>query len=182
MFDFYIFSCRVSSDLEVRVVKIIDCSQMIIKTPDSVKMSKSEVEIESPVGRTVPIRKKRIIDDTEELGPNSKKIKGSLSVSGGVGRSSIRSQADWIQYLDEHFDEVILGGNCFRFVNGFNMSGFLGLDVVLRERTKHNITHNIKLTPRQNAGVINSVNFSIKEQFGLQRPNPNLCRSSIYLF
>ena len=175
-----------SSDLEVRVVKIIDCSQMIIKTPDSVKMSESEVEIESPVGRTVPIRKKRIIDVAEELGAISKKIKGSLSGSvsgsGGVGRSSIRSQAEWIQYLDEHFDEVILGGNCFRFVNGFNMSGFPGLDVVLRERTKHNITHNIKLTPRQNAGVINSVNFSIKEQFGLQRPNPNLCRSSIYLF
>ena len=97
-----------SSDLEVRVVKIIDCSQMIIKTPDSVKMSKSEVEIESPVGRTVLIRKKRIIDDAEELGANSKKIKGSLSGSvsgsvsgsGGVGRSSIRSQSDWIQFLD----------------------------------------------------------------------------------
>ena len=106
-----------SSDLEVRVVKIIDCSQMIIKTPDSVKMSESEVEIESPVGRTVLIRKKRIIDDVEELDPNSKKIKGSVSGSvcgsGGVGRSSIRSQADWIQYLDVHFDEVIIGGNCF---------------------------------------------------------------------
>ena len=34
----------------------------------------------------------------------------------------------------------------------------------------------MKLTPKQNAGVINSINYAIKEQFGCQRPEPSLCR------
>jgi hypothetical protein len=50
------------------------------------------------------------------------------------------------------------------------------MDVSLRMQTKENINRKVKLTPRQNAGVINSLNFAIKEQFGLQRPNPDLCR------
>jgi hypothetical protein len=37
------------------------------------------------------------------------------------------------------------------------------MDVSLRMQTKENINRKVKLTPRQNAGVINSLNFAIKE-------------------
>ena len=47
--------------------------------------------------------------------------------------------------------------------------------MALRERTKQNIQRKIKLTPKQNAGVINSLNFAVKLQYGVQRPDPGLC-------
>ena len=53
-----------------------------------------------------------------------------------------------------------------------------GLDVGLREKTRLNIKNGIKLTPKMNSGVINSINFAIKEQFGCQTPEPSLCRYS----
>ena len=50
------------------------------------------------------------------------------------------------------------------------------MDVVLRGKTRENIKKGAKLTPRQNAGVINSLNFAIMCQYGNQTPEPSLCR------
>ena len=53
---------------------------------------------------------------------------------------------------------------------------FVGLDISLREQTKDNVNNKVKLTTRQNSGVINSLNYAVREQYGLQTPNQDLCR------
>ena len=90
---------------------------------------------------------------------------------------SFRCQSDWVKYLDDNFEEVICGGNDETFIlENFNLIKHVGLDVALRDKTKENIRRKVKLSPRQNGGVINSLNFAVKQQFGAQRPDPSLCR------
>ena len=85
-------------------MKTIDCSNMSVKTPDSVKKSEpsiavgGDVDLNSPAGRQVPVRKKRLIESEES------------DKSSPAGKS-FRSQADWINFLDENFEKVICGGN-----------------------------------------------------------------------
>ena len=90
----------------------------------------------------------------------------------------VRSHADWVLYVENNFEKIVCGGKWIfdeTFSNFFVMQG---LDVGLREKTRQNIRNGIKLTPKQNSGVINSINFAIKEQFGCQTPEPSLCRCS----
>jgi len=162
-------SFRVSDQLGVTILKKIDCSKKVIKTPESYKFSpssssrisiKEEDDSFSPTGRGVlPVRKRRL--EQEDAGgeaPAMKKVKEEV-VEPKHG-NKFRSQAEWICFVEKNFMEIICGG----------------LDVSLREQTKKNVLSKVKLTPRQNAGVINSLNYAVKEQYGLQTPNQDLCR------
>ena len=52
----------------------------------------------------------------------------------------------------------------------------LGMDVSMREQTEQNIKNDIPLLPKQNNGVIHSLNYQVLKQFGRSRPGPVMCR------
>ena len=117
----YIITFRVSDRLQVMILKKLDCSKKVIKTPDSNSVSpssssrisiKDDNESFSPTGRgDLAVRKRRLEqedDGGDENDPDMKRVKMEVGPKQG---NKFRSQADWISYVEKNFMEVIYGGS-----------------------------------------------------------------------
>ena len=123
LFKKYSF-CRVSEVLEVQILKKLDCTDKIFKTPDFIKAASSSRkltatdtdgveattdEFYSPSGRGLPIKKRRL-ENEDDIDRPADMTKKRMKEEIGSPGTSFRSQADWIRHLDKNFEEVICGG------------------------------------------------------------------------
>ena len=103
------------------ILKKIDCSKKVLKTPDSNMVSpssstrisiKDDNDSFSPTGRgDLPVRKRRLEQEDDvgdENDPDMKRVKVEVGPKQG---NKFRSQADWISYVEKNFMEVICGGS-----------------------------------------------------------------------
>lgn len=112
--------------MQVLILKKIDCSNKIIKIPNSNNKAESSSskltattgengsvdEFSTPTGRGgLDIRKRRIESEEDDVG-GAKIVKETIGSPAGKP-FRCRSQADWLNYLDKNFEEVICGGNVF---------------------------------------------------------------------
>ena len=67
---------------------------------------------------------------------------------------------DWLKNLDEKFFEII----------------FENMDSVTRDETAVAVQNHVRLSPKQNSSLINSLNFHTFKLIGAVRPDQSLCR------
>lgn len=157
----YILLCyRVSQKLEVAIVKIKhlnEAEQLKINasfhTPDNLQSNSSRLKKSGPV-QVAEVPSTAASPETSVIEEEDHTVRTKTS---GVRTTS---KQDWLFNFRANFFSIVIGN----------------MEIGMRTKVSQSIEKKVALRGKENQAVINSVNHTIYEFVGSQRPEKALCR------